>query len=729
MFVSLAKLTDFKIRSHHIVFGLACGALILLQLYCWRYPSDVIWYTPAILFYLKTGGGFIGFGTFLILIICNRRYFRPRHYLGATSVLCAAAGYTIMGFGTEYVAFIGKPQVYIQQAEIMFWMPAALFTAVAITNKYTKALYAVLFTGAVILFSMLIYTLGAPIDWPHLPQFSPALRTAILLVTATSWGYSGIRFLYLYRYTQSFFDRATGYSLIFAGVIAGMSFFPVWHPLWVIWQYGTALGYSAAAFGYAYFQRQKRTFEIKPFFMSFSLALLVPFITLTSGLAGLGAWQFGARALQEHSASISKTLQAINTTQDLHASMANTDARVFIYDSVDQLLANTDTLPFTITAANITSTSYAVPFSSVVRTYKPGQIPLYQLVTIIPMDANAGPDLIGPIAITSQVLPMMHLNVARVRLNALGFTFLVSLAIIGGLWQVIAMADTRIESQQESLQRTVATLKEAEQSREDLTNMIVHDLRSPLTAIVSNLQLLERTIDKGTPKRQSRPLTRALTASNRMGTMITDMLNISKMERGQLELLYADVHVQDLLSDRAITFEELAQKENKQLRQQLDICVDQHFINADGDLLRRVFDNLISNALRYTQSGGTVTLGATSKADCIEFHVQDTGVGIPAAQLPSIFRKFSQASLDTEQRRKGIGLGLAFCKLAIEAHGGKIWVESIVDEGTTFRFTVPYQPVNQQLSADPASAKSAPSESQLPPIQFPDTAETNQPIM
>ncbi len=718
MVLNLSQRSLPSTSKWNFFFGTLCVLLVATQLWFLVYPTDIVWYTPAVLFYLKAGSGFMGLGTFLVLTTYQRSYFLPHHHLGSTLILAACLGYAITGFGAEFVAISDKPQAYIERAEILFWMAGAFFGVLKVALPYSNALHNIIRTACVLGIALLTYTVLAPISWLHLPEFSLAVRIGICLTTAICWVIAGCLYLQLDEKDSLILDPVIGYSLILAGVMAGMHAFAPWHPLWTIWQYVTALSYFAATLAFTLLQSRRRRFQIKPFFLVAFSTLLIPFITLTSGLAGFGAWRFGANALSINSAAKTQAIQA-EFTQPPGQRHAYINLDILTYASASQLLLSLDQLPASISRSDVTNTTYDDPISVVSRTLHPGQQPSYHLIHIVPLEVDLG--LAGSIAVVSEVLPNMHSNVARVRLLAMSFVFLAASGIFYGLWRIIQRADQRILAQRRSLQSTVADLKEAEQGREDLTNMIVHDLRSPLSAIHTSLQLLERTAGTDLSERQTRPLTRALDASVNMSKMISDMLNVSKLERGQLELLHSDVHVQDLLSDRIYTFEAQAQKAGKQLRQICDITAEHDSVYADGDLIRRVLDNLISNALRYTRCNGTITITATAQANQMQFQVADTGAGISPEQLPNVFKKFSQVSTDDIQRRKGLGLGLAFCKLAVEAHGGRIWVNSIMDVGTTFTFTIPYQPLDLELiTPSKAPQPCTDTKDQLPPISFDD---------
>ncbi|MCK5922347.1 MAG: HAMP domain-containing histidine kinase, partial [Methylococcales bacterium] len=212
-------------------------------------------------------------------------------------------------------------------------------------------------------------------------------------------------------------------------------------------------------------------------------------------------------------------------------------------------------------------------------------------------------------------------------------------------------------------------------------------LRSPLTAIKMNLDLLasSKTIPKAA---QHRFASNAQFAADKMMGLINDMLMLAQLEESQLALSTAPIDLFALLSQCTLPFQINAQRYNISLS--TEICPDLPPVYADHTMLVRVLDNLISNALHHTPRKGRVTVSAELKNKMVRVSVKDSGHGIPADQLDAIFEKFAQI-YDPEQQRtnRGTGLGLTFCKLAVEAHGGRIWATSALGSGSDFIFTLP----------------------------------------
>ena len=166
--------------------------------------------------------------------------------------------------------------------------------------------------------------------------------------------------------------------------------------------------------------------------------------------------------------------------------------------------------------------------------------------------------------------------------------------------------------------------------------------------------------------------------------MIQDLLDISRMEEGQLHLNLETFDLFDVLNKVRNEYEHPARAEDKDVRVARDADIPP--ISADRNLIYRILSNLRINAIKHTPRNGTVTVGATLDGDKIQVNVEDTKQGIPDEYREHIFEKFGQVE---SRQRSGTGLGLTFCRMAVEAHGGKIWVESGEEEGSTFTFSLP----------------------------------------
>jgi len=234
--------------------------------------------------------------------------------------------------------------------------------------------------------------------------------------------------------------------------------------------------------------------------------------------------------------------------------------------------------------------------------------------------------------------------------------------------------------------RDITKLKELERMKEDLTHMIIHDLNNPLMGISVEMQLLKMD-GENFSQEQREKLDMALLASEDLKRMINNLLDISKMEEGKLTLRYEGFQLGNFVKEVVEQMSLIAQNEDKIIS--LEVGEDMPDISADKEIIKRVISNLLNNAIKYSPLKATIFVKAFFKQDDKNFYIQvkDFGEGVPEEYLDKIFDKFAQ--LEDRKAEMGHGLGLTFCKMAVEAHGGKIWVESEPGKGSTFYFTIP----------------------------------------
>jgi signal transduction histidine kinase len=221
--------------------------------------------------------------------------------------------------------------------------------------------------------------------------------------------------------------------------------------------------------------------------------------------------------------------------------------------------------------------------------------------------------------------------------------------------------------------------------KERLSSFVVHDLKNPVNTLDLHAQLLLRQSDLQPQARDAVLHIRAEARS--LLRLILNLLDISKSEEGRLSPRLAPVALESLGTNIADAFAARARATGIVLKR--DFCVDS--VLADEDLLRRVLENLIDNGLRQAPAGSTLTLSAVRREDSIELRVADQGRGIPLEQREKVFEAFVQGSTEELLTRTGRGLGLTFCRLAVQAHGGKIWIED-GNPGATFCVSLPTTP-------------------------------------
>jgi len=237
------------------------------------------------------------------------------------------------------------------------------------------------------------------------------------------------------------------------------------------------------------------------------------------------------------------------------------------------------------------------------------------------------------------------------------------------------------------LQESYNRLQELETLRDDLTHMIIHDLRTPLTSLITGLQTLESLGDLNSDQQEF--LEMAVRGGYTLLGMINDLLDIDKMEDGSLSLSIEDLDARELATAAMDQVAWLAEEKGVNLR--ASIPENTPRLPCDAEKVRRTLVNLLGNAIKFTPAGGSVEVFAqileAERALC--FGVRDTGEGIPREAFGRIFEKFGQVQNRSAGRKMSTGLGLTFCKMVVEAHGGRIWVESEIGKGSTFRFTIP----------------------------------------
>lgn len=238
----------------------------------------------------------------------------------------------------------------------------------------------------------------------------------------------------------------------------------------------------------------------------------------------------------------------------------------------------------------------------------------------------------------------------------------------------------------DQLQQSFEQLKELEALRDNLTHMIVHDMRSSLGSVLGFAQLLKASAKNKLDEREANFLNKVERNTNLLLDMVISLLDVSRLEAGQMPLRMNPCNVYDLARAAIQPLEALLGSRQIEV-EPLDVPAT---VVCDIDLCRRVVANLVSNAIKYTNDDGKIQVRFERLPQAVKVMVVDNGPGIPREQHKKIFEKFSQAR--TEQRSLGVGLGLAFCKLAVEAHGGSIGVQSDVGKGSTFWFLLPEKP-------------------------------------
>jgi len=254
-------------------------------------------------------------------------------------------------------------------------------------------------------------------------------------------------------------------------------------------------------------------------------------------------------------------------------------------------------------------------------------------------------------------------------------------------------------------------LKELDQMKDDFVSSVTHELRSPLTAIKGYINFILDGKSGPITDKQKEFLTIVANNTARLGRFINNVLDMAKIEAGMMEMKKEPMSIKDISAEMVTLLQPLA--DEKKLTLKIDVEEGIPEIVADPDKMRQVITNLVNNSLKFTPEGGSITVEAKNfdpdklsdqarrifdlkpsmfkKDEMIQVAIKDTGIGIPEDAIRSVFSKFQQVEgvRDKIKGPKGTGLGLSIVKGIIAAHKGRIWVESVVDKGTSFIFIIP----------------------------------------
>jgi two-component system, sensor histidine kinase and response regulator len=246
----------------------------------------------------------------------------------------------------------------------------------------------------------------------------------------------------------------------------------------------------------------------------------------------------------------------------------------------------------------------------------------------------------------------------------------------------------RLKDANDQLEASYRKLQALERMRDDLMKMIVHDLKSPLAAVLATVEVIADGDAGPLTEQQDELLGSVHHHGADMLQLIDDLLELTRLEESQLVLQREGIRVSELLHGVSDEWRLRLEREGASLVIEDGVDVQ---IDADAHLLRRVFANLVGNAVRHAGNGVEIRISVSEapQKSGVVFSIADNGVGIPEAFHELIFRKFGNLQRTDAAGGTSTGIGLTFCKLAVEAHGGRIWVESREGEGSVFRFVIP----------------------------------------
>jgi signal transduction histidine kinase len=240
----------------------------------------------------------------------------------------------------------------------------------------------------------------------------------------------------------------------------------------------------------------------------------------------------------------------------------------------------------------------------------------------------------------------------------------------------------------------------AARAREEVLGVVAHDLRNPIHLLGSAAELLaDKSIDEA-----QRPvlLDAAKRAVRQMDRLIGDLLDTARLQAGRFSLQLKDVKASRLLRQAEETFRQMAAEKNLQF--DVNAPARDLVLRADEDRAAQVLGNLLGNAFKFTPAGGRVALSVSQSDSEAHFHVADTGSGLSKEQIGQLFERFWQGRPGD---RRGVGLGLTIARGIVEAHGGRMWVDSTPDQGSTFSFSLPLASAKAEAIADDKAGHAA----------------------
>jgi K+-sensing histidine kinase KdpD len=237
----------------------------------------------------------------------------------------------------------------------------------------------------------------------------------------------------------------------------------------------------------------------------------------------------------------------------------------------------------------------------------------------------------------------------------------------------------------DQVQEKFKRIKELESLKDSLMHMIIHDLRSPLTIMNGNLEFLRSTVIKKLDEEETDCFQDMIQAGQVMTMMVSSVLDINRLENDKFPLTSVKNNLNHLVQETLYQMRTLT----KEIKIEFIPWEKNLTLFCDTEIIKRVIINIVGNAVKYTKSNERITLSVVQEKTFGKIYIADNGPGIPEEHQKKIFDKFGQADSKQEVVRTSYGLGLAFCRLAVESHGGKIGVETNNGRGSTFWFSLP----------------------------------------
>lgn len=253
--------------------------------------------------------------------------------------------------------------------------------------------------------------------------------------------------------------------------------------------------------------------------------------------------------------------------------------------------------------------------------------------------------------------------------------------------KLLDVSDGKRKQMEEELQKAKELAEHANRSKSTFLTNMSHELRTPLNSVIGFAEVLKDKKFGTISEKQEKYVENILVSGNHLLSLINDILDISKVESGKMELALSEFSFPQVLENIKIILKELALKKNISI--ETFVAPDVSIITADERKIKQIMYNLLSNAIKFTPEDGKVNISARIKEKELQVRVSDTGIGIRQEDVGKLFQPFQQIDSEHTHQYKGTGLGLSLSKNLVELHGGQIWCESEYRKGSTFIFTIP----------------------------------------
>jgi signal transduction histidine kinase len=696
-----------------IVLGLIAPALVLL--FFWLEPQfDVN--SPQSLghFYVVTFTAFSAAVISLLLLTALGRDARPRHVLAATAFVLISAIFSTHGFATNGALITTFHPAIQWSAWLTFFSGSVLFAIAGLDHTGTGGstpvsasvrpivIASFVLTGAYFVVALFFPQALTAID----TQVAPSHRLATFFVTLALWLLAAYGLWRTWRVTHTRIDGTLSFvALWMAWATISLHLFRVWNLSWWLYHF-ILLGSFLITSGILIVEYERaRQFRLIRYYLAIALVMTTLLGLIASALFADFAYNNQVASLESSTRLLISTLGGEIVRDAPPGADASALAALYadrlkplepvllvIYTpDGDQIPLSDKDYPIPLSAEEHADFANVLGGGLYVEMLPPGGLPAgyetgaasYSVRVMMPMRDASG-SVAGVVAFALR-RPEVDRDIIRARLTGLSYSVLVMSLLFLALLVVVWRADRILAARAAELTTAYENLRRAEAMRDDLTGMVVHDLRNPLTAISASIDLLGHPSAQDQPELRARFLDNARGAVRRMTGLIDDILTVSKFEAGEMQLRLAHAPLEPLLHERVDAFAAQAEAQGKRITL---ACPPDLRATLDAPLIGRVLDNLLGNALKYTVESGHIQVLAEAPNGALRVCVRDDGEGVPDAYKQAIFAKFMQTP-ESSAARRGTGLGLAFCRMVVEAHGGRIWVEDAPGGGSDFVFTVP----------------------------------------